>query len=107
MMKKGTSSSRYIPVDLREGCWTLTKENDEDFLKQCSEIRWIEWDDTGKMKAEWKNLEMGRSLFMDPLGLSYNWITSPIIEVITEEEKLIEFKTQNSHYILEYDKGTI
>ena len=98
---------KHIPIDLREDCWTLTKEEDEDFLKQCSEVRWIEWDESGKMRAEYKNVDLERSLFMDPLGLSYNWITSPVVEILKQEEKLIEFKTQNSHYILEYDKGTI
>lgn len=105
-MKKITTN--HDPIDIKSDYWTLTKKENEDFVKQCSEIRWIEWDDRGRMIAEYKNIDLGRSLFLDPSGLSYNWMTSPVEKIIKQEEKLLEFKTENSHYILtHYDARAI
>ncbi len=99
--------TRYMPIALMNGCWTLTKEGDENFIKQSASIEWIEWEESGRMKGEFDTISIGRSLLLSPFNTSYTWLTTPVTEVIKQEAAYIEFKTENSHYTLHYDRGTI
>jgi hypothetical protein len=79
--------------------WKLVREHD-GLTKQSKEIGWIDWNDDGYFKDKHPEIAIGRSLLMSPFNQCFTWQTTPVIEIISQTEDLIEFKTQNSNYKL-------
>ena len=79
--------------------WKLVREND-GLTNQSKEITWLEFDDEGKFKERHDELSIGRSLLMSPFNQFFGWQTTPITEIIEQEDHYIKFKTQNSNYEL-------
>ena len=74
-------------------------ERIEDGLKKQSlDIRFVEFDETGRAKQLHKEPKPGYAFIMSPFGPNFTWMTSVITEVITFSEDHIHFKTQNSEY---------
>jgi hypothetical protein len=74
-------------------------ERIEDGLKKQSlDIRFVEFDETGRAKELHKEPKPGYAFIMSPFGPNFTWMTSVITEVITFSEDHIHFKTQNSEY---------
>lgn len=70
-------------------------ERQEDGLTKTGDVQFVEFDDNGFGKKLHSNPEVGFSCIVNPhFGISYTWMTSVIIEVISDTE----FKTKNSHY---------
>jgi len=79
--------------------WKLVREQDR-LTKQSKEITWLEFDEEGKFKERHDEPSIGRSLLMSPFNQFFTWQTTPITEIIEQEDHYIKFKTQNSNYEL-------
>lgn len=78
----------------------LIRIND-GLVRQGQTIKYVEWEGGIGSKAKELHDEpaVGRSLVLNP-GLSYNWLTTSITEIVEQRENYIKFKTQNSDYEL-------
>jgi hypothetical protein len=79
--------------------WKLVRESD-GLTNQSKEITWLEFDEEGKFKERHDEPSIGRSLLMSPFNQFFTWQTTPITEIIEQEDHYIKFKTQNSNYEL-------
>ena len=74
---------------------------DRDGLTKTSEkIKWLEFGENGRYKADFPDIAVGRSLLMSPFGPSFTWQTTPVTEIVTQKDFYIKFKTENSLYEL-------
>ena len=81
--------------------WKLVRERD-GLTKRSKEVKWIEWNEEGRFKAEHNKPAIGYSLIMSPFNQFFTWQTTPITEIVesSEDGSYIKFKTQNSNYEL-------
>lgn len=79
--------------------WHLVRERD-GLTNQSKEIMWIEWKFDGTLKEKHDTFAIGRSLLMSPFNQFFTWQTTPITEIVEEQDDYIKFKTQNSNYEL-------
>jgi len=79
--------------------WKLVRERD-GLTNQSKEIKWLEWNDVGRFKAEHTKPAVGRSLLMSPFNQFFTWQTTSVTEIVEERDDYIKFKTQNSNYEL-------
>jgi hypothetical protein len=83
----------------KEFNWKLVRERD-GLTKQSKAIKWLEWNDEGRYKADYQEPAIGRSLIMSPFNQFFTWQTTDVIEIVEEREDYVKFKTQNSNYEL-------
>ena len=79
--------------------WKLVREHD-GLTNQSKDIMWIEWNEDGTFKQKHDTFAIGRSLLMSPFNQFFTWQTTPITEIVEEQDDYIKFKTQNSNYEL-------
>ena len=79
--------------------WKLVRERD-GLTKQSKAIKWLEWNDVGRFKAEHNKPAIGYSLIMSPFNNYFTWQTTSITEIIEQREDYIKFNTRNSVYEL-------
>ena len=79
--------------------WKLVRERD-GLTNQSKDIMWIEWNEDGTLKEKHDTFAIGRSLLMSPFTQFFTWQTTPITEIVEEQDDYIKFKTQNSNYEL-------
>ena len=79
--------------------WKLVRERD-GLTNQSKEIKWLEWNDEGRFKAEHDKPAVGYSLIMSPFNQFFTWQTTSITEIVEEREDYVKFKTKNSNYEL-------
>ena len=79
--------------------WRLIREND-GLTKESVGVTWIEWDENSRGKAMHDNIAIGRSLLMSPFSIAFTWQTTPVTEIIVQEENFMKFNTKNSTYSL-------
>jgi hypothetical protein len=79
--------------------WKLVRERD-GLTKQSKDIKWLEWNEQGRVKEDHNKPAIGRSLLMSPFNDFFTWMTTDITEIVEEREDYIKFKTQNSNYEL-------
>lgn len=75
--------------------YKLVRERDQ-LTKTSVRVKWLEFNEDGKYKANFENIAVGRSLFMPP----HIWQTTPVTEIIEQREDYIKFRTENSSYEL-------
>ena len=95
-------SSIKIPVqiiDEQDYNYRLVRERD-GLTKQSLAIKWLEFDEDGKYKADFQDIAVGRSLLMSPFNIYFTWQTTPVTEILSETENYIRFATENSIYEL-------
>jgi hypothetical protein len=63
-------------------------------------VKWLEFDEDGRYKADFEDIAVGRSLLMSPFGPSFTWQTTPVTEIVEQREDYIKFNTENSVYEL-------
>ena len=89
-----------IPITIENKFnWRLVRERD-GLINQSKEIKWLEWDENGRYKADYPEPAIGRSLLMSPFNELYTWLTTEITEIVEQKEDYIKFKTKNSIYEL-------
>ena len=79
--------------------WKLVREWD-GLTNQSKEVMWMEWNEDGTFKEKHDTFAIGRSLLMSPFNQFFTWQTTPITEIVEEQDDYIKFKTQNSNYEL-------
>ena len=79
--------------------WKLVRERD-GLTCQSKEVMWIEWNEDGTFKEKHNTFAIGRSLLMSPFNQFFTWQTTPITEIVEEQDDYIKFNTQHSNYEL-------
>lgn len=81
--------------------WKLVRERD-GLTKQSKDIKWLEWNEEGRFKAEHNKPAIGYSLIMSPFNRFFTWQTTSITEIVesSEDGSYLKFKTRNSVYEL-------
>jgi len=79
--------------------WKLVRERD-GLTKQSKEVKWIEWNEEGRFKAEHNKPSIGYSLIMSPFNQFFTWQCTSLTEIVEQRENYIKFKTLNSVYEL-------
>jgi hypothetical protein len=79
--------------------WKLIRERD-GLIKHSVDVIWIEFNENGTFKAKYDEPAVDRSLIMSPFNQFFTWQTTPITEIVEEQDDYIKFKTQNSNYEL-------
>jgi len=72
----------------------------DDLTKTSRAVKWLEFDENGKYKADHEDIAVGRSLLMSPFGPSFTWQTTLVTEIVEQREDYIKFNTENSSYEL-------
>ena len=88
-----------IPVDIESYNWKLVRESD-GLTKQSKDVLWLEFNEEGRVKQDYKEPAVGRSLIMSPFNQFFTWQTTPVTEIVEERDDYIKFKTENSTYEL-------
>jgi len=79
--------------------YKLVRERD-DLTKTSVDVKWLEFGEDGKYKADFPQVAVGRSLLMSPFGPSFTWQTTPVTEIVEQRDDYIKFNTENSLYEL-------
>ena len=79
--------------------WKLVREHD-GLTNKSKEVKWFEWNDEGRFKAEHDQPAVGYSLIMSPFNQFFTWQTTSITEIVEQREDYIKFHTRNSTYEL-------
>ena len=79
--------------------YKLVRERDQ-LTKTSRDVKWLEFDENGRYKADHKDIAVGRSLIMSPFGPSFTWQTTTVTEIVEQREDYIKFNTENSSYEL-------
>jgi hypothetical protein len=83
-------------INLTKHTWVLTRKEDNKQMTG-SVVKFVEWNDNGVGGKIHDNPAVGRSIALDPMNYgNYKWLTTEIIEIISETE----VKTKNSTYTL-------
>jgi hypothetical protein len=102
--KKGTRNISHVCNDCDSTNFpiTLIREFNE-IVGRGEQIRFIEWEGDVFKKLH-NEPEVGLSAIIDPKYFGGTWLTTPIIEILTDEvvnsTRYIRFKTKNSNYKL-------
>jgi hypothetical protein len=79
--------------------WKLIRERD-GLTNQSKDIKWLEWNEEGKVREDHNEPAVGRSLIMSPFNQFFTWQTTSITEILENQDDYVKFKTQNSNYEL-------
>ena len=79
--------------------YKLVRERD-GLTKTSVDVKWLEFGEDGRYKADFQEVAVGRSLLMSPFGPSFTWQTTPVTEIVEQREDYIKFKTENRNYEL-------
>jgi hypothetical protein len=63
-------------------------------------VKWLEFDENGRYKADFEDIAVGRSLLMSPFNHHFTWQTTLVTEIIEQRRDYIKFNTENSSYEL-------
>ena len=72
----------------------------DQLTKTSVAVKWLEFDEDGRYKADFEDIAVGRSLLMSPFGPSFTWQTTLVTEIVEQREDYIKFRTENSDYEL-------
>jgi hypothetical protein len=72
----------------------------DQLIKTSRGVKWLEFDEDGRYKADHEDIAVGRSLLMSPFGPSFTWQTTVVTEIVEQREDYIKFNTENSVYEL-------
>ena len=79
--------------------YKLIREIDQ-LTKTSLDIKWLEFNENGKYKEDFKDIKVDRSLLMSPFGPTFTWMTTSVTEIVEQRDDYIKFKTKNSTYEL-------
>ena len=72
----------------------------DQLTKTSVAVKWLEFGEDGRYKADFEDIAVGRSLLMSPFGPSFTWQTTLVTEIVEQREDYIKFRTENSDYEL-------
>ena len=79
--------------------YKLVRERD-GLTKTSVGVKWLEFNEDGRYKADFEDIAVGRSLLMSPFNQFFTWQTTPVTEIVEQREDYIKFNTENSTYEL-------
>ena len=79
--------------------YQLVRERDQ-LTKTSVGVKWLEFSEDGRYKADYPDIAVGRSLIMSPFNQFFTWQTTPVTEIVEQREDYIKFNTENSNYEL-------
>ena len=79
--------------------YKLVRERD-GLTKTSVAIKWLEFNEDGRYKADFEDIAVGRSLLMSPFNHHFTWQTTLVTEIVEQREDYIKFNTENSSYEL-------
>jgi hypothetical protein len=79
--------------------YKLVRERD-GLTKTSKDIKWLEFDENGRYKADSEDIAVNTSLIMSPFNDFFTWQCTLTTEIIEQREGYIKFKTENSTYEL-------
>ena len=79
--------------------YKLVRERDQ-LTKTSIGVKWLEFGEDGRYKADYPEVAVGRSLIMSPFNQFFTWQTTLVTEIVEQREDYIKFKTENSNYEL-------
>jgi len=79
--------------------YKLVRERDQ-LTKTSRDVKWLEFGEDGRYKADFPQIAVGRSLLMSPFGPTFTWQTTPVTEIVEKRHRYIKFRTENSNYEL-------
>jgi hypothetical protein len=79
--------------------YKLVRERDQ-LTKTSMDVKWLEFDEDGRYKADFEDIAVNRSLIMSPFNDFFTWQTTLVTEIVKQREGYIKFKTENSTYEL-------
>ncbi len=79
--------------------WKLVRERD-GMTKYSRDVLWVEWQEDGTFREQFKEIAIGRSLIMSPFNEYYTWMTTALTEILGSDETFVKFRTNNSIYTL-------
>lgn len=79
--------------------YKLVRDRD-GLTKQSKDIKWLEFNEDGRYKADYPDIAVGRSLIMSPFNQFFTWQTTLVTEIVEQREDYIKFNTENSLYEL-------
>lgn len=79
--------------------YKLVRERDQ-LTKTSRDVKWLEFNEDGRYKADFKDIAVGRSLIMSPFNHSFTWQTTSVTEIVEQRDDYIKFNTENSSYEL-------
>lgn len=79
--------------------YKLVRERDQ-LTKTSVGVKWLEFGEDGRYKADFEDIAVGRSLIMSPFNHSFTWQTTLVTEIVEQRDGYIKFKTENSNYEL-------
>jgi len=85
----------------KEFNWKLVREHD-GLVNESKAIKWLEWNEEGRYKADHSEPAVGYSLLMSPFNHYFTWQTTAVTEIVEQKEdgSYLKFKTRNSVYEL-------
>ena len=78
--------------------YILTRLND-GLVKRGDIVKYVEWNEDGTSNALHDDIQIGRSLMLEP-RMNYTWLTTVITEIVEQKDNYVKFKTLNSLYEL-------
>jgi len=88
-----------IPLGFSVDNWKLVRESD-GLVRTSKDIIWVEFNNEGRFKSKHDKIGLNRSLVMSPFNQYFTWQTTPITEILEQQEGYLKFKTENSIYEL-------
>jgi len=79
--------------------YKLIREKD-GLTKTSEKIKWLEFYEDGKYKADFSEIAVERSLLMSPFNMFFTWQTTPVTKIVEDKKNYIKFETENSIYEL-------
>ena len=79
--------------------YKLVRERD-GLTKTSVDIKWLEFGEDGRYKADFKDIAVDRSLIMSPFNQFFTWQTTLVTEIVEQRDDYIKFRTENSNYEL-------
>jgi len=79
--------------------YKLVRDRD-GLTKTSKDIKWLEFNEDGRYKADYPDIAVGRSLIMSPFNQFFTWQTTLVTEIVEQREDYIKFNTENSLYEL-------
>ena len=79
--------------------YKLVRERDQ-LTKTSVGVKWLEFGEDGRYKADFPQVAVGRSLIMSPFNQFFSWQTTLVTEIVEQREDYIKFNTENSSYEL-------
>ena len=91
-------ANSVVPREEPKAKYTLKRLND-GLTRTAYQVQYVEWNEDKTAKESHDDVQVGRSLILDP-RFNYTWLTTVITEIVEQKEGYIKFTTNNSTYEL-------